>query len=330
VRPHVVTSGLASHQVWLAGRCLLAFAVAAGSHASAQSPAHTPDRTRVDVEAVAVPLNPRNLSVNTAGDFSYAGGLVLSSRQPNRLHELSDLVLTANDRITAVGDAGILLRARLILDADGRLTGLTDATIERLVDETGQPLAGEAADAEGLAFLRNGDLLVSFEKQPRILRYPSDDGLPRAMPSPRPTFRANAGMEALTTDPADSGVYHVGVEESGDIWTCRVDGSCTHSQTVRMPEGFSLVAMHRMPGNLTAYLLRAYDPGRGSRITLTIRRGATQVARMNLARPMTVDNFEGVTSVAKPDGSYRFYLISDDNGAVDQRTLLLAFDWRPR
>jgi hypothetical protein len=25
----------------------------------------------------------------------------------------------------------------------------------------------------------------------------------------------------------------------------------------------------------------------------------------------------------------RFYLISDDNGSATQRTLLLAFDWRP-
>jgi hypothetical protein len=54
------------------------------------------------------------------------------------------------------------------------------------------------------------------------------------------------------------------------------------------------------------------------------------IAQMDLARPMTVDYFEGVASVPGAAGARRFYLISDDNRAPDQRTLLFAFDWRPR
>jgi hypothetical protein len=34
--------------------------------------------------------------------------------------------------------------------------------------------------------------------------------------------------------------------------------------------------------------------------------------------------------VPRADGSVRFYLLSDDNASAAQRTLLLAFDWRPR
>ena len=80
----------------------------------------------------------------------------------------------------------------------------------------------------------------------------------------------------------------------------------------------------------TAYLLRAFDAARGNRISLRILRSTTLVARMDMAPPMTIDNFEGLAAVPRPDGGSRFYLISDDNRAASQRTLLLAFDWRPR
>ena len=43
----------------------------------------------------------------------------------------------------------------------------------------------------------------------------------------------------------------------------------------------------------------------------------------------TVDNLEGLAALPQRDGSIRFYLISDDNFSKLQRTLLLAFDWRP-
>jgi hypothetical protein len=84
-----------------------------------------------------------------------------------------------------------------------------------------------------------------------------------------------------------------------------------------------------LPDGMMAYLLRAYDPVQGSRVTLKIVRGTTVIDRMDMARPMTVDNFEGMTSVSLSDGRRRFYLLSDDNNQESQRTLLLAFDWQP-
>lgn len=97
------------------------------------------------------------------------------------------------------------------------------------------------------------------------------------------------------------------------------------------PEGKGLRArrVHSIARGRTAYLLRAFDEQRGSRITLKILRSTTVVARMDIARPLTVDNFEGLAAVPRTDG-IRFYLLSDDNYSDLQRTLLLAFDWRPR
>ena len=285
---------------------------------------------RIGIDARPVPLYPTDPEAAAIGDFHFAGGLVLSSRQSDLLHELSDIVVSG-DRVLSVGDEGVLLSARLVLDANARLVGIADAALTRLLGENGRPLSGTGADAEGLAVLSTGDRLVSFEKHPRIWLYPEAGGRPRSVPHPRAQFPSNGGMEALAAQPnAGSDSYIVGGEESGETWTCRLSNGCAQGPTVDKPREFGLVSLNWLPDGSIAYLLRAYDPVRHNRITLKILRGTTLVARMDIAPPMTVDNFEGMTSVASPGGGRRFYLISDDNNRPSQRTLLFAFDWLPR
>lgn len=284
----------------------------------------------IAVEAVPVPLNPQDQSATALGDFRYAGGLTLRSRQTALLHELSDLILTANDRFSAIGDEGVLLEGRFVFDETARLVNVTDARLSRLIGENGRPLTDGSVDAEGYALLPTGDRLVSFERQARIWLYPGGGGRPRPVPSPPVPFQSNEGMEALTAKPDESDdAYMVGQEETGATWTCRVAGRCVRGLTIDKPREFGLVSMNRLPGGLTAYLLRAYDPVRRNRITLKILRGTTLVSRMDLAPPMTVDNFEGMASAPSINGGRRFYLLSDDNNRPTQRTLLLAFDWLP-
>jgi hypothetical protein len=286
----------------------------------------------VSIDAVPVWLNAQSPSQVAMGDFVYAGGLALTSRQTDRLHGLSDIHVTGTDRVTAVGDDGIFLDLRLVLDRSGRLAGVTDARLTLLTGPDGRPLPDKAdADAEGLAQLESGDRLVSFERRHRIWVYPGSGGPPRPAPAPDVTFPPNAGMEALAADPeAGADAYIVGAELTGDTWTCRLSStSCVKGPSIHKPEEFGLVAIRRLPGTGTAYLLRAHDPVRGNRNSLQIRRSTRTVARMDMAPPMTVDNFEGLAAVPRTDGSVRFYLLSDDNGLAHQRTLLLAFDWRP-
>ena len=306
----------------------------AGVWAAPQSSPVAPIPTDpISIDAVPVPLNPQNPSEMAIGDFLYAGGLELTSRQTDRLHGLSDLVVTGTDRLTAVGDEGILLDVRLILDGAERLVGVTDARLTLLTGEDGKTLPGkEEADAEGLTQLPSGDRLVSFERRHRIWLYPAAVGPPRPVPAPEVPFPPNGGMEALAADP-EAGVdaYVVGAEVTGDTWTCRLSSTtCIKGPSVDKLEEFGLVAISRLPRMQTAYLLRAFDTARGNRITLKILRSTTLVARMDMAPPMTIDNFEGLAAVPRTDGLVRFYLISDDNGSASQRTLLLAFDWRPR
>lgn len=309
---------------------LLALAACAPVHAPLPT-APVAAGSRIVVAAVTVPLNPQDLAQNRIGDFHYVGGLALTSPDTARFHGLSDMEISADGRLSAISDEGDLLSARLSFDSQGRPTGLTDAALSVLSDLDGKPLQGKLeADAEGMALLANGDRLVSFEQRHRIWLYPAAGGPPRAVPSPDTQFPANGGMEALSAVPSlGSDAYVTAGEDSGETWTCRVSTSCVQGPSIPKAAEFGLVAVARMPAGRTAWLLRAWDPLRGSRVSLTIRDSAREIARLDLARPLTVDNFEGLEAIPGRDGTIRFYLLSDDNFQSSQRTLLLAFDWKP-
>jgi len=300
--------------------------------------APVPVGAAIQVDAQAVPLDPTNAGRDRIGNFAYAGGLVLTSRQTSRLHGLSDLKVTADGRMLALGDQSDLLEGKIVLDAGGRLVGVTDATMIALKETTGVDLyAGgqREYDSEGVARLANGDMLASFEQHDRILLFPKDGGLPRRAPQPDVVYTDNKGMEALVTAP-DVGpdAYRVGLEDNGHTFLCGLSTSCVRDRDLDL-DGSALVAMDNMPGGGLVYLLRSFSPLRGNVVQLRILdRAGKLVDRMEIARPLTVDNLEGVAAVAKPGGAVRFYLISDDNFGMydgkptDQRTLLLAFDWK--
>ncbi|MGE3511766.1 MAG: esterase-like activity of phytase family protein, partial [Vicinamibacterales bacterium] len=288
------------------------------------------------VTVTPVPLNPTAPSQHRIGTLAYAGGLILTSADDSGFHDLSDLEVSADGWLVAIGDKGQFVRARLAFDDRGHLTGLTDLVASRLRGLDGAPLRDkQESDAEGLARLGNGDLLVSFEQQHRIWRYPADGAPPQPVSSPAGPFSDNAGLEALSADP-DRGpnAYLVGAEESGQTWRCAIDTACEPDVKVDLPPHFGLVAIRTLPQHRRAWLLRAAIRG-NSRITNAIAVRITDadgqtLDEQRLQPPVTVDNLEGLSVVTRPDGTLRFYLVSDDNTpTLTQRTLLLAFDWRP-
>lgn len=318
----------------------LALALALGSCAAPMPPLPLQPvavGARIQVDTQAVPLDPADPARTRIGAFVYAGGLVLTSRDTSRLHGMSDLKVTQDGRMLALGDQSDLLEAKIVLDAAGRLAGVTDATLVALKETTGVDLfAGgqEEYDSEGVARLANGDLLVSFEQHDRILRFPRDGGLPVRAPQPDVKYTHNKGMEALVTAPAVApDAYRVGLEDSGWTFICRISTRCVRDRDLDL-DGMALVAFDNLPDGGLAYLLRTYSPARGNVVQLRILdRAGRLVDRMEIARPLTVDNLEGLAAVPQPGGRVRFYLISDDNFGTysglptDQRTLLLAFDW---
>ncbi|MFM8377348.1 MAG: esterase-like activity of phytase family protein, partial [Phenylobacterium sp.] len=170
-----------------------------------------------------------------------------------------------------------------------------------------------------------------FEQRHRILLYPADGRPPRAVNSPSANFPPNGGLEALAADPARGpDAWLAGGEESGELWSCTLRAPCRSLGPLPKPFEFGLVAVTPLPDGGLAYMIRAWDPPRGSRIALILRNAAgAEVDRLELARPLTTDNFEGFDVLPGKNGGLRFLLASDDNFSTEQRTLLLAFDWTP-
>ena len=317
------------------GALALALALAACAQPRPELPsAPVPAGPDITISAQPVPLDPTDPRHNKIGDFSYAGGMVLTSAQTSRLHGLSDLKVWPDGRVLIVGDEGDLVEARLALDYTGGPSGLINGKLTSIIGEDGQPLRshGKAeADSEGIAELANGDRLISLEEDDRILLYPRGGGLPRQAPKPHIGYVFNKGMEGLAAYPAGGpDAYLVGIEATGDTYICHLASACVKDRTIALSDGYELSALEPLSSGRLAVLLRAFDPLRGVRIVLRIvdAKGAV-IDELHLARPLTVDNYEGLASAPSPNGGLRFYLIADDNFSKLQRTLFVAFDWRP-
>ena len=298
----------------------------------------------IEVATQPVPLNAQDPAQTGIGAFRYAGGLALSSAGTTRLHGLSDLAVTPDGALHSQSDEADYLQARIVLDAQGRLSGLADARISRLVGIDNRPLRDKReADAEGLALLADGSRLVSFERHDRIWRYAPGGGHPTPAPFPADVrFRDNESLEALGAWPAAGADAYLVGSEAGRVWLCRLSGGCAElSSFARPPEGFALVALTAattQQGPLLVVLHRSFSPGQGARARVSLMRlsgpldhglQAQTVASFQIDGALTRDNFEGVAAVRRPDGALRLYLVSDDNFNPAQRTLLMAFDWTP-
>lgn len=302
------------------------------THAPSLPPSPVAAGDGIRIVATPVELWPSGAPPVRSTRFSYAGGLVLTSPDTSRFHGLSDLEAFADGRMVAVSDEGDLIRGRIILDGAGRLIGLGGASLTPLDGLNGQPVSGDKADsdAEGLAIIGDGAMLVSFERRHRIWLYPAGGGVPRPAPAPDSAFPDNDGMEALAPDPArGADAYIVGREDTRQTWTCRLSTECAPGPTIGDAGQGKLVAARALTQDRWAWLLRDYNPLTGVTIHLLITdRTGAGLDVLKIAPPATVDNFEGLSAQERPDGGVRFYILSDDNFSASQRTLMLAFDWR--
>lgn len=304
---------------------LLAGLVAAGCGARAQTAAYP-----IEVTAAPVAADRRGVTV---GDLTYVRGFSLKAAGTSAFGGLSGLDVEADGRFVAVSDLGDLVRGRITPD------GIVDATIARLTDEEGQAFQGKmAADAEGLAMLDDGGMAVSFEQDHRFLVY-SASGRARSLPGlVGAQVGPNAGFEALAAwrDPATGEARLVVGAERGDAWSCGFDiGVCRQilvAQRDNPGSGFRLTGLDALPDGRLIALYRSASVFTGLRASIAVvTPGAARPVR-ELARlpgPIGVDNMESIAAVPNVDGSVRLYLISDDNFAGWQRTLLLSFDWTP-
>lgn len=198
-------------------------------------------------------------------------------------------------------------------------------------------------DAEAAAIDAEGKTIwIAWETSNEITRHGRGFGTPAAVsPAAMAQWGSNSGPEAmarlaegrfLVLREGFSGWWgkrrHAGLRFSGDP----VASAKPEPFVFAGPAGFRPTDMAPLPDGRVLILLRKLTwpiPARfAGRIAVAdprdIRRGGLWRARVaaKLEEPLPVDNFEGLAVVPREDGRVTVWLISDDNGAVFQRTLL--------
>ena len=299
---------------------------------------------RVRIAATPIPLHQDKPEIARVGRLLYRGGLELRAHD-RRFGGFSGLLVSPDGRrLIAISDHGFWLRARIVR-ANGRLTGLRDARMGRLLGPRGRALRGAWRDAESLARRRGGGLTVSFERHHRLLAYRGGRHGPRrpsrlAPPDGIQRARSNKGMEAMTRL-AGGGllVLTEGLGAGPGLIRGWLRTPAGKSGTWRplayvrtgafLPTGADL-----LPNGDVVVLERAvsFPLGVDIRLQRLDRRDIVPGARLagreiaRLAAPFNVDNFEGIAAYRGAKGKTLLYLISDDNYQPLQRTLLMMFE----
>lgn len=295
----------------------------------------------MEITARPVPLNQTAPEQTRIGRLAWRGGLAITSTS-NRMGGLSGLLVAADGKkLTAVTDEGYWITATIGYDAEGFLSGLSDGRVNPLRDTEGKRLKGKTEqDAESMTALADGSILVGFERDHRIWRYPpGDDPLSNnAEPLPKPVgldkLSANRGMEALATL-ADNSVLALVEGKDEDTVTPAFlwrDGVWAQLRYQRFGD-YRPSGAARLPNGDLLILERRYTWLEGVGIRLVrlpeaaIVAGAllqpVEVAR--LLPPLTIDNMEAIDVRQSESGETLVYLLSDDNFNIIQRTLLLMF-----
>ena len=307
----------------------------------AATPGGGPWARALELTVQSVPMNSTAPGQERIGRLAWRGGLAITSPS-KRFGALSGLLVSADGtRLTAVSDEGFWISATIIYGSDGTLAGLTDGQIKRLRGQDGRVLGGKTEqDAESLTALADGTVLVGYERDHRIWRYPPGASplAGKAEPLPAPPgltdLPENSGIEALATL-ADDSILAIAEGNETDknspafLWR---DGAWSplrypHTENYR-PSGAT-----RLPNGDLLVVERRYTVLDGVGIRLTAVPAAAiipgailqpvEIAR--LLPPLTIDNMEGIDVRRNERGETLIYLVSDDNFSPVQRTLLLLF-----
>ena len=311
--------------------------LAAVLFACSMPPAHSGQGTAVPIVATPIPLRSDQPEAGEVDGLIWRGGLELRSPRSG-FGGLSGLLVSADGtRLSAISDKGTWLSLALSTDTDGGPTGAGEARIGPLRGPGGTRLTEKwDRDAEELARAPDGSLLVAFEHNHRIWRYPELSGEPRPL-KPQPDLAdlgRNSGIEALAafrngdllaivegSDKADASRAYLWRDAAWSRLTYARGGGFRPTGATVLPDGDVLVLERRfnvLEGvKIRLVRLPAASLRPGARLSGTV------IA--TLAPPFSVDNMEGIAARRSAAGETLIYLVSDDNFNPLQRTLLLVF-----
>jgi hypothetical protein len=284
------------------------------------------------------------------GRLEFRGGLVLTSEHKD-FGGLSDLVVAPDgSRLLAISDAGSWLSADIVYEGT-RPAGLRSARLGKIPSTKGGLLNRKRDhDAESMALLdgnlTRGTVLIGFERNTRIARFPIRDGIIEApvgslkiAPDMR-RMKSNKGFEALAVL---QGGPHKGAvlafaerlpdgngHHTGWIW---IKGE-PRRLAVRDIGEFDLTSVASFGNGDIVLLERRFRWSEGVKMRMRhikaedIAPGAVIEGETLVEADMgfEIDNMEGIAISKGPQGETVLTLISDDNfNRFLQRTILLQF-----
>ncbi|MAN45920.1 MAG: hypothetical protein GYB49_10560 [Alphaproteobacteria bacterium] len=302
--------------------------------------------TPIDIEATPIPLWPRDKADELPSGTRFVGGWVLTSSHQG-FGGLSGIDLLPDGNLLTVSDEGAFVSIDMSSDAPAG-----SGTFAYMHGPDGSYLRGKAeGDSEGLA-LNDGIAYVSFERRHRIEAFAleacgaaAQSVLISTLPNKIDGIgvHENAGAEALAfnADTLQAGFEQVTNGRSAVVSLSDDPPSVEMLDPVASGYGGPLVGIsNALPTaaddgqKITFVLRRQFNPVFGNRLSIEARYSNADGYALaddgepvlKLSPPMNVDNFEGVAAKLQPDGSYRLWLVSDNNFSPRQRTLLYAFD----
>lgn len=280
------------------------------------------------------------------GAFEFLGGIEFTSSE-KLMGSISSLRFRPDgEHFVAVLDTGHWLTGAITRNADGRLSGLSDVTIAPMLDARGaEPRYKGDMDAEGVA-LREGEVLVSYERTHRVDTYP-DPGFEAARPNgtlpiliPVRELRGNGGLETIAVAPSESAlkgaaitIAERSVDRDGNLFAAILEGPLKGQFKVKRNDPWDVTDGVFLPSGDLLLLERRFSfiGGVGMRIRRvsgeTIRPGALIDGPVLLEADMgfQIDNMEGIDVITGADGRPHILLVSDDNHSILQRNVMLEF-----
>ncbi len=292
----------------------------------------------------ALLLNKDDPAQMRVGELIYRGGLALTSADKN-FGGISGMRIGKDGIVLAVSDAGSWISFRLV-EKKERLIGATGIGLAPLLDKDGNPGTKLSRDAEALE--ANADSLsytIAFEGDHRLWTYQSiDPAQPATFSHPAASEQRfartllwpnNGGMEALCRNGKAQTIFsEEAVRTDGGFEAFQGDMSFGYkaadgfkpTDCTYIPETSQMLMMERhfTPFTGVAAVISVVDLAGVTQDQLIMGR---EIAR--LAPPLSVDNMEGISYVAR-QGRKFIYIVSDDNFSGVQRTLLMKFEWLPK
>ena len=299
-------------------------------------------------QSIADSLNllPTQLKYYENKNFKILAVLQLKSNiEPeHRLIELSG-VAWDNDQqnLILLSDRGFIVNTKPIFNKE-KLTDIEFISYHKLRDKKGKKLKGSSSDSEGIALINSAnnrfydtELVVSFERKPRVVRYTTEgkfianESINNKLDKIKNYKGKNKALEAITLHnqfdiitgperPLKNSDNELSLHTLNDKqWSFKPNnenyGSLVGLTT--LPNG-NIIALERSFPSIFAGITNVIH-------LISLDEEAIQQESLLKLQPSDGyfnENFEGISWHKKN----RFFMVSDDNDNPFQRTLLIYFE----